>query len=221
MMILCLVLSHFIIQAHESWCVQYGQSSFQNYYYTLEGGVITSQVNNKNQPLCGSRANTRRAHPPWRCRLNAVAASVRQCPRPCCYYIYKSIHDHNLHNHGLSSKRSQSWPFSKEDPQCGFFVLGTPIVRETLYSLRHTTNHIIPPPPPPPPPPPAVQYVCPGGQISTYSSSMSLRLTKRPLIRGRLSASFLRQSYLMRFLQIRRARFAWNLAIRAFRASGR
>lgn len=40
------------------------------------------------------------------------------------------------------------------------------------------------------------------------ASSLSVRLTKRPLMRGRLSANFLRQSYLMRLRQIRRARFS-------------
>jgi hypothetical protein len=50
---------------------------------------------------------------------------------------------------------------------------------------------------------------------------MSVRLTKRPLMRGRESASFLRQSYLMRLRQIRRDRLAWKRAMRARRASGK
>lgn len=62
------------------------------------------------------------------------------------------------------------------------------------------------------------------GNLSLFSSipyNSSILLTNRPLILGRLSASFLRQSYLMRFLQTRFLRVEWNLAMRALRASGR
>mmetsp|Transcript_48378 Transcript_48378/g.89714 ORF Transcript_48378/g.89714 Transcript_48378/m.89714 type:complete len:215 (-) Transcript_48378:214-858(-) len=58
-------------------------------------------------------------------------------------------------------------------------------------------------------------------RISHSSSSMSDLFTNRPLMRGLLSASFLRQSYLMRFRQIRILRLEWNLAIRSFLASGK
>jgi hypothetical protein len=52
-------------------------------------------------------------------------------------------------------------------------------------------------------------------------SSMSDLLTKRPLMRGLLSASFFLQSYLMRLRQILIFRLAWKRAMRALRASGR
>ena len=55
---------------------------------------------------------------------------------------------------------------------------------------------------------------------SSLSSTSSSFLTKRPLTRRRVSAKLLRTSYWTDFFHTLRLRFAWNLAMRLFLASG-
>mmetsp|Transcript_20652 Transcript_20652/g.34574 ORF Transcript_20652/g.34574 Transcript_20652/m.34574 type:complete len:207 (+) Transcript_20652:599-1219(+) len=78
---------------------------------------------------------------------------------------------------------------------------------------------------PPLPPLVALPAVCPSGVRSSSSSpspspSSSFFFTKRPFTRTRLSAKFLRTSYLTFFVHMRRFRFSRKRWIRDFRSSG-
>lgn len=58
------------------------------------------------------------------------------------------------------------------------------------------------------------------GSSSFISHIFSRTRTNLPLIRGRSSASFFRQSYLMLFFHVRFLRFSWNFWMRNFLAAG-
>jgi hypothetical protein len=68
--------------------------------------------------------------------------------------------------------------------------------------------------------PPLLLLVALHESSSFTSLAFSWTRTNLPFMRGRSSASFFRQSYLMLFFHVRFFRFSWNFWMRSRRASG-